>query len=79
MDAAVASAEERHRRELSTMKASAWANLAYLQLQQQQWQQAVANTEQLLKVGLVLWVPRPTLNGSHSKFWVRVVADCVRP
>jgi len=37
--------------------------LAYLQLQQQQWQQAVASTEQLIKVGLELWVPEPTLNG----------------
>ncbi len=63
MDAAVASAEERHRQELNTIKASALANLAYLQLQQQQWQQAVANTEQLIKVGLELWVPEPTLNG----------------
>ncbi len=61
MDAAVASAEERHRRELNTIKASAWANLAYLHLQQQHWQQAVADTEQLLKVGLELWVPQPTL------------------
>lgn len=57
MDAAVASAEERHRRELNTIKASAWASLAYLRLQQQQWQQAVADSEQLLKVGLVLLVP----------------------
>ena len=70
MDAAVASAEERHRRELNTIKASAWANLAYLHLQQQQWQQAVANTEQLLKVGVELWVPQSTLNGSYSRFRV---------
>lgn len=70
MDAAVTSVVERHRRELNTIKASAWANLAYLQLQQQQWQQAVANTEHLLKVGLGLWVPQPTLNGSHSRFRV---------
>jgi hypothetical protein len=70
MDAAVASAEERHRRELNTIKASAWANLAYLHLQQQQWQQAVANTQQLLKVGVELWVPQPTLNGSYSRFRV---------
>ena len=32
--------------------------------------------QQLLKVGLELWVPQPTLNGCHSRFWVRVVADC---
>ncbi|DBA84865.1 TPA: hypothetical protein ACH3X1_005885 [Trebouxia sp. C0004] len=58
MDAAVASAEERYRRELNTMKASALASLAYLQLQQQQWQQAVANTEHLLKV--------PGLSSEHQ-------------
>ncbi|DBB12250.1 TPA: hypothetical protein ACH3X3_006354 [Trebouxia sp. C0006] len=58
MDAAVASAEERHRRELNTIKASAWANLAYLHLQQQQWQQALANTQQLLKV--------PGLSSEHQ-------------
>ncbi|KAA6422840.1 MAG: hypothetical protein FRX49_07375 [Trebouxia sp. A1-2] len=58
MDAAVASAEERHRRELNTIKASAWASLAYLRLQQQQWQQAVADSEQLLKV--------PGLSSEHQ-------------
>ncbi len=50
MDAAVAAAEEAHRQELTTIKASALVNLAYLHLQQQQWQQAVAYCEQILKV-----------------------------
>ena len=50
MDAAVAAAEGSKRQELSTIKASALANLTYLQLQQQQWQQAVAYCDQLLEV-----------------------------
>ncbi len=68
MDAAVASAEERHRRELNTIKASAWANLAYLHLQQQQWQQALANTEQLLKVGLTCMSVPTCLISFHSNY-----------
>ena len=50
MDAAVAAAQEAHRQQLTTVKASALASLAYLQLQQQQWQQALDYSEQLLKV-----------------------------
>ena len=54
MDAAVAAAEELHRQELSAVKACALANLAYLQLQQQQWQQALNFSEQLLQVCHIL-------------------------
>ena len=50
MDAAVTAAEAAYRQELHTIKAAALVNLAYLQLQQQQWQQAVAYSQQLLQV-----------------------------
>ncbi|KAL3136627.1 hypothetical protein ABBQ38_005867 [Trebouxia sp. C0009 RCD-2024] len=50
MDAAVMVAEAMHRQQLHTIKAAALVNLAYLQLQQQQWQQAVAYSQQLLQV-----------------------------
>lgn len=50
MDAAVAAAEASKKLELNTLKASALANLTYLQLQQQHWQQAVAYCDQLLEV-----------------------------
>ena len=53
MDAAVTAAEAAHRQELRTIKAAALVNLAYLQLQQQQWQQAVAYSQQLLQVTAV--------------------------
>ena len=57
MDAAVVAAEGAHRQQLHTIKAAALVNLAYLQLQQQQWQQAVAYSHQLLQVPrLPLWV-----------------------
>lgn len=51
MDAAVMVAEAAHRQQLHTIKAAALVNLAYLQLQQQQWQQAVVYSQQLLQVG----------------------------
>ena len=73
MDAAVASAAERHMREVNTIKASAWANLAYLHLQQQHWQQAVANTEQLLKVGLTCMSVPICLISFHSYYYSRLV------
>ena len=50
MDAAVTAAEAAHRQQLHTIKAAALVNLAYLHLQQQQWQQAVAYSQQLLQV-----------------------------
>ena len=50
MDAAVVAAEVAHRQQLHTIKAAALVNLAYLQLQQQRWQQAVAYSHQLLQV-----------------------------
>ena len=50
MDAAVAAAQESHKQQLAAVKASALASLAYLQLQQQHWKQALAYSEQLLKV-----------------------------
>ena len=50
MEAAVTAAEAAHRQELHTIKAAALVNLAYLRLQQQQWQQAVALSQQLLQV-----------------------------
>lgn len=50
MDAAVVVAEATHRQQLHTIKAAALVNLTYLQLQQQQWQQAVVYSQQLLQV-----------------------------
>ena len=40
MNAAVAAATDSYRRQLHTIKAAASANLAWLYLQQQHWQQA---------------------------------------
>lgn len=53
MDAAVAAAEAVHWRELCVIKAAALVNLAYLQLQQQQWQQTVTYCQELLQVSIV--------------------------
>ena len=53
MDAAVAAAEAAHGRELCVIKAAALVNLAYLQLQQQQWQQTVTYCNELLQVSFV--------------------------
>ncbi|KAL3145529.1 hypothetical protein ABBQ32_003354 [Trebouxia sp. C0010 RCD-2024] len=50
MDAAVVVAEATHRQQLHTIKAAALVNLTYLQLQQQQWQQAVVYSQQLLQL-----------------------------
>lgn len=50
MDAAVMAAEAAYRQQLHTIKAAALVNLAYLHLQQQQWQQTVAYSQQLLQV-----------------------------
>ena len=59
-------AEAAHRQELHTIKAAALVNLAYLQLQQQQWQQAVAYSQQLLQVAAVIAACR------HVLSWVRI-------
>ena len=66
MDAAVTAAEAAHRQELQTIKAAALVNLAYLQLQQQQWQQAVTYSQQLLQVTAVIAAHR------HVLIWVHL-------
>ena len=50
MDAAVAAATDSHRQQLHTIKAAALANLAWLALQQQNWQQAQQACEAWLQV-----------------------------
>lgn len=50
MDAAVAAATDSHRQQLHTIKAAALANLAWLSLQQQNWQQAQQTCEAWLQV-----------------------------
>lgn len=69
MDAAVTTAEAAHRQELQTIKAAALVNLAYLQLQQQQWQQAVVYSQQLLQVTAVTAACR------HAITWVDIVGE----
>lgn len=75
MDAAVMVAEAMHRQQLHTIKAAALVNLAYLQLQQQQWQQAVAYSQQLLQVT----EPVTVLTARHSVTLQSSLLDCNGP
>lgn len=53
MDAAVAAAVEQHRQELHSVKAAALANLVWLLLQQQLWQEAQQMCEAWMQVLVV--------------------------
>ena len=68
MDAAVAAANEQHRQELHSIKAAALANLAWLHLQQQLWQQAQQTCEAWLQV---LSLPSPF--GIGQSYWMIAV------
>ena len=50
MDAAVATAEEAYKQQLRSIKAAPLASLAYLQLQQGRWHNALHYSQHLLKV-----------------------------